>query len=100
MNPSEYEYEKFVEEHCLPYVDFPYTVVALNEEAGEIAGWHKKRNLRGNDSYTDQMLLEEFGDLLFYLVKAASLKGWSLEQVAAANIAKLTERRQLNGIIG
>lgn len=94
------KYEEFVDTQCRDYVDFNYAVVALGGEAGEVLEWHKKRTFRGNEAYTDQMLLEEFGDVLFYLTKAAGLKGWSLEQVANANIDKLEARRKVNGVIG
>lgn len=98
MNPS--EYAQYVENQCKPYVDFNYCVVALGGETGEVAEWHKKRTFRGNEAFTDQMLLEEFGDVLFYLTRAAALKGWSLDDVMKANIEKLVERTKIGGVIG
>jgi NTP pyrophosphatase (non-canonical NTP hydrolase) len=86
------QYELFVDDRCRPFVDFNYTVVAINEEAGEIAGWYKKAVLRKQEKYTKQMLLEEMGDVLFYLVKMARLNGWDMEHVMQANVDKLMKR--------
>lgn len=74
-----------------------YCVVALNEEAGEIAGWYKKFVLRGNPTgkLTEQDLLGELGDVLYYLVRLSSLHGWSLEDVMEYNVEKLRKRREM-----
>ena len=86
------KYERFVEEKCRAFVDFPYTVVALNEEAGEVAGWYKKSVLRGDKNFTELGLQREMGDVLFYLVKMAHLKGWTLEDIMQENMLKLEKR--------
>lgn len=88
------EYEKYVESRCLPYTDAPYCVVAINEEAGEIAGWWKKFILRGNPTgkLTVQDLKGEIGDVLFYLTRLAQHYGWTLEEVMNHNKKKLDER--------
>lgn len=88
------DYEAYVAEHSKPEVDLNYVVIALNEEAGEVAGWYKKAVLRGNKiGLTDDDLKKEFGDLLFYLTRGAAIKGWSLKDLMDANVAKLDERR-------
>lgn len=92
-------YEDFVEDCCKPYVDFNYCVVALNGEAGEVAEWHKKANLRNNEKFTDVMLLDELGDVLFYLTRTASIKGWSIFDVMDANVRKLTHRLAETGVV-
>ena len=88
------EYADYVTGQCQPYVDEPYLVIAINEEAGEIAGWYKKFVLRGNPTgkRTRDELKGEIGDVLFYLTRLAQLNGWTLEQVMDMNKAKLDDR--------
>lgn len=88
------EYEKYVEGRCQPYTTAEYCVIALNEEAGEIAGWWKKHQLRGNPTgkLTVADLKGELGDVLFYLVRMAHHYGWSLEDIMNYNKQKLDER--------
>ena len=87
-------YEDFVAEFAHDYVDENYLVVALNEEAGEIAGWYKKYRLRGNPTGAFSMddLKGELGDLLYYLTRMANLNGWSINDVQQFNMAKLRKR--------
>jgi NTP pyrophosphatase (non-canonical NTP hydrolase) len=88
------EYEKWVESRCQPYTDANYCVVAINEEAGEIAGWWKKHQLRGNPtgSLTVNDLKGELGDVLFYITRLASHYGWTLDEIMNANRAKIDDR--------
>lgn len=86
------EYEEYVDSMCKPYVTREYCVIALNEEAGEVAGWWKKAILRGDDRYTREDLLSELGDVLFYMTKMSSLHGWSLSDVMEYNVIKLNRR--------
>lgn len=87
-------YERWVNGRCKDYTDLNYSILALNGEAGEVAEWHKKYNLRGNPAgeLTEQDLLEELGDVLFYLSRIAHLNGWSLETVMNANYKKIEKR--------
>jgi NTP pyrophosphatase (non-canonical NTP hydrolase) len=91
------EYEKYVNERSRIYdVDFNYAVVAINEEAGEIAGFHKKYYLRKNP--TGQLTLDhlkgECGDVLFYLTRLVSIMGWTLSDIMEANKEKLDIRHE------
>lgn len=87
------QFEAHVSEKCNNYVDLNYSVIALNEEAGEVAGWYKKVVLRNNPKgLTDIDLIGELGDVLFYLTCIAKVKGWSLADVMAQNKAKLDDR--------
>lgn len=88
------DYESYVLERCQPYVDEAYLVVAINEEAGEIAGWYKKFVLRENPTgkFSEEDLKGELGDVLFYLTRMASLHGWTLSDVMDHNRAKLDDR--------
>lgn len=85
------QFEVYVEQQCKGYVDRNYCVVALNEEAGEVAGWYKKMVLRGNPTgrLSEQDLKEELGDVLFYLTRMANLYGWTIAEVMDCNKAKL-----------
>jgi len=52
----------------------------LIEEIGEVAGWYKKHYGYGRDKFSIMVgLKEEFGDLLYYIVKFADLKNVDLE---------------------
>lgn len=88
------EYEEYVQSRLSDYVTPEYCVIAINEEAGEIAGWWKKAVLRGNPTgkYTDDDLKGECGDALFYLTALIRKKGWTLDEVMEFNRAKLDKR--------
>lgn len=87
------EYEDYVLKQCKWYVDLNYCVIALNEEAGEVAGWYKKVVLRNNPKgLTEDDLKGELGDVLFYLTCIARVKGWSLNDIMEFNKAKLDDR--------
>lgn len=88
------EYEAYVLEMCKPYVNENYLVVAINEEAGEIAGWYKKYVLRGNPTqkFSEDDLKGELGDLLFYLTRLGMLHSWSLSDIMDQNRDKLDNR--------
>lgn len=60
-------------------------------EAGEIIDLVKKTAFQGKELiYVDVAL--EAGDLLWHLSQVCRAIGWSLEEVALANIAKLQKR--------
>lgn len=73
-----------------------YCALGLGE-AGELQGKVKKI-LRDDDFVvTDekrQVILDELGDVLWYAARIADELGTGLEDVAAANIAKLADRRE------
>lgn len=88
------EFEAHVKDHSDTYVDLNYAVIALNGEAGEVAEWYKKKVLRGNKlGLTDRDLMEELGDVLWYLTAICNLKDWTLSEVMAQNKLKLDDRR-------
>jgi len=85
--------------HDMPWV---YSALALNEEAGEVAGKIKKV-WRDNDGVMtveklDAILLE-LGDVLWYLANLSQDLGLTLEEVAQANLDKLSSRKA-RGVIG
>ena len=63
----------------------------LAEEAGEVLGIVRKHLYQSRQLSRDK-LQEELGDALWCLTIAARSAGLSLEQVAAANVAKLRAR--------
>lgn len=75
----------------------PYLVLGLNGEAGEVADMLKKM-LRNDEPLArnpnDAKLKEELGDVLWYVARIAAEKGWSLQDVADTNIAKLKARKE------
>ena len=92
------EYETYVLKRCQPYTTPNYCVVAINEESGEIAGWWKKYELRGNPTgkLSEDDLKGELGDVLFYLTRMAYHYNWSLEDIMKHNKAKLDNRVDKN----
>lgn len=64
-------------------------VMGLAGEAGEVVEPLKKFFRDGKEP---QGLLLELGDVLHYLTAIAHMHGYTLQQVADANIAKLAER--------
>jgi len=89
-----------------------YPVLGLNGEAGEVAEKLKKL-IRDNDldftqddiaaqlEYRDkEAMAYELGDVLWYLANAASDLGYSLEEIGAMNLEKLTDRAQRKTLRG
>lgn len=88
------DYEDFVKSSAkIGLDDLNYSVIGLCGEAGEVAEWHKKRNMRGNPKFTEEMLVSELGDVLHYLTRIALKYGVSLDDVMKANVAKLITRQ-------
>ncbi|MDR2976090.1 MAG: nucleoside triphosphate pyrophosphohydrolase family protein [Streptococcaceae bacterium] len=78
-------------------------VLGLTGEAGEVADKVKKliRDKDGKISEADRKFLSlELGDLLWYLATCARYLGLSLEDVANANLGKLSSRLERDMIGG
>lgn len=104
MNLKEYREQalQFAE-----YEDDLYPVVGLAEEVGEFLGvWAKA--LRGDDitirfggeEGAKKKILSEAGDVLWQLTLALHEAGFKIEDAAALNIQKLTDRKKRNVIKG
>ncbi len=80
-----------------------YPALGLGNEAGEVQGKIKKV-LRDNDGNFDDenraKIADECGDVLWYLAALADDLGYTLQQIAEMNIAKLDSRRERNMIHG
>ena len=77
-------------------VDFPVqrvTVLSLgiSGEAGEVSDYIKKVLYHGH-KYDRAKLMEELGDVLWYVSEGASAIGVSLSEIAARNVEKLQKR--------
>lgn len=80
-----------------------YAVLGLTNEAGEVAGKMKKA-LRDDDSLVTserrQALLDEMGDVLWYMAQVATELGADLADVAGDNLKKLSDRAERNALSG
>lgn len=76
-------------------------IMGLFEEAGEVSGIFK-RLLRGDygPDVAATKLHAELGDILWYVSQIAGDNDWTLEDIAKANLDKLTSRRLRNQIMG
>lgn len=63
----------------------------LNGEAGECIDILKKVEFQGH-TFDPEKMLDELGDVLWYVAQAATGLGVSLQEVAEHNIAKLKAR--------
>lgn len=92
------DYEAFVAGNAMmPIEDIGYSVIGLAGETGEVAEWVKKRVYRGNEKFTEDMLMSELGDVVHYVTRIALHYGMSLKDIMAANVEKLQKREGLNG---
>lgn len=73
---------------------FEYTLFGMLGEGGELANKYKKI-LRNREQYAAHraLLMDELGDVLWYALAVASELGYTLEEVAAFNLAKLAARQ-------
>jgi NTP pyrophosphatase (non-canonical NTP hydrolase) len=68
-----------------------HMVLGITSEAGELAGVYKDSLAYGKE-LDDIHIVEELGDLLYFIQGLCNVNGWSLETVLDRNVAKLTAR--------
>lgn len=79
-----------------------YPALGVAGEAGEVADKVKKVLRDDGGALSPEVkvaLLKELGDVLWYITACADEMGYTLEDVADANIKKLTSRRD-RGVLG
>lgn len=65
----------------------------LAGEVGEVNELIKKSEYVNGEPFNVNRMVEECGDVLWYLTAVLGLLGYSLEEVASANVEKLAARR-------
>lgn len=99
------EYQK----HALETAIYPenrriiYPTLGLTGEAGEVADKVKKVIRDGGEEFTPEKRLEimkEIGDVLWYCATLSHDLGYSLDEVAQANVDKLRSRMERHRIEG
>jgi len=87
----------FPQEHALAYL-----TLGLAGEAGEVANKAKKiiRGDKLNEVDARGAIAAELGDVLWYLAVLAAELDVTLDQLAVANVAKLSSRSKRNQIKG
>lgn len=100
------EYQKFARKTAIyPNVgnNLTYPVLGLNGETGEVSEKVKKliRDKHGivDDDFINT-IIDELGDVLWYIAAIASELEVDLEVIAVNNIFKLTNRMQNNTVQG
>ena len=91
------QYQNEVESFAKPYMTEQYCVIGLGGESGEVLEWYKKFILKSNmikKPLTEEDLILELGDILFYLTRLADIKGYSLQEVMDLNIKKHREENK------
>lgn len=73
-----------------------HSIMGISDEAGELMGAAKKA-LMYNKPLDKVNIIEEFGDLLWYLFLGMDSLGITLEQVQEINSVKLNGARYSNG---
>lgn len=85
------EYQAAAMQTANPKLDLMYALSKLASESGEALQLQCKQTYH-DKPYDGADMIEELGDVLWNLQLAAHLLGVSLDDIAAANIAKLRAR--------
>ena len=86
-----YEYQLEAAKTRQPTADLTYLLGKLPVESGE-AFQHWLKHKYHNKPLNTTAIVDELGDVLWYLANAAQMLGVSLEYVAACNVDKLRAR--------
>jgi len=80
-----------------------YLGLGIASEAGEVAGVVKKVVRDNDDGWTwdyKERLIDELGDVLWYVSQMCTEFGWSLESIAKHNVQKLQARQEAGELHG
>lgn len=99
------EYQKALEQFAFypgagtgNQVALTYCALGLTGESGEVAEKIKKYIRDG--VFETALLAKELGDVLWYVARMSKELNMSLEEIAALNIHKLTDRKDRNVLKG
>lgn len=99
MNFEEYEFKAKLTR--LTSADYTYTLLNLGAEAGEVLSLEAKmRRDGGNMNQYMESMKKELGDVLWHITLIAHDNGFTLKEVAQANIDKLASRVARNTLKG
>lgn len=93
------EYQNKAMETRLASADDAYALLGLAGEVGELYSLVAK-GIRDNYTPSDENIKKEIGDILWFLAAIAKDIGFTLEEVAQANLDKLQKRKYNNTITG
>lgn len=79
----------------LNQVDLLYAVLGLVGEAGEVADLYKKGAFRGSGLIQEEKLIEELGDVRFYLEVACIALGIDMKEIEQQNIEKIRSQKRV-----
>lgn len=100
--PSPVIYEDFKGQTQVNKLDYTYPALNLASEAGEVAGKYAKavRDCNGRiDEERRVEICKELGDVMWFVAELSTQLGYTLEEVMAMNIEKLTSRKE-RGVLG
>lgn len=103
MNLNEYQSQASVTAVYPSQIGTEYTILGLCGEAGELANQWKKVLRDDNGVITDarfEKLVDELGDVLWYLAMIAHELSISLDTIAERNLQKLSTRKAQNTLHG
>ena len=95
MELNEYQ-ELAIREAFYEKRDVAYNALGISGESGEIADHVKKMFRDDEGKLTEErreVLKKELGDVLWYVASMAESMGFTLDEVAEANIQKIRDRK-------
>lgn len=95
---NEYQIQEM--EVRLPSASPEYAILGLPGEVGELCSLVAKSIRDGRKFDHDQMVKKELGDVLWFVAAIAADHGFTLEDVANANIHKLRTRKAVGTLQG
>jgi NTP pyrophosphatase (non-canonical NTP hydrolase) len=98
MNFNEYQSE--ASNVRLPSAGPMYALFGLSGEVGELHSLIAKAIRDGRTYSYDQNIKKELGDVLWFIAAIAADHGFTLEEVAQANINKLKDRKDRGTLQG